>query len=333
MAHFIRDIFAALAASPNTDQTALLASPYNMEQAPGSVSEGWCYLNLFADTHVPQASRALGRYASWAAIHNYVYDVNHDRVGALYPGHLRLVIGTSSGVHKSNKLLFHLCRVPATDSLIRARDILDSSLLVSCTLGSNDAGDAVVTEHNVLPSPSNIHQALGSVPNPLVRRFMFNIGSIRSPATHRDPVYITIDPAGGPLSSFLYYNHYARYTSLLVRLQPSFTSLKCHTELHTAWHPATESAPKTAADFGNRPGHELHVMQSLFPGGRLDPVILPCVEGYGITMMVKPAPVFGGKPKLTIQAVFSFPPDNVAPSSSEMLSIWVEALVDATPFA
>ena len=81
---------------------------------------GYCYLALFSDDRHADYARALGAYPARGKV-EAVFLLPEP---AFYDGFLRLTFGTPSSRNHSQKYQCHVERVPATESLLRARDVV-----------------------------------------------------------------------------------------------------------------------------------------------------------------------------------------------------------------
>ena len=148
-------------------------------------------------------------------------------------------------------------RVPATESLLRARDVV-AAMLPGSRYGALQADeDAAAPVANSVAVAPNL-AALGGLTDPTRRRFFVFASSVALPAKAGTMHVGSVTPALlGPIQQYIAYSSYAAFSTLHVHLVPGFASVACLTRVHAAWHPETENAPNNTSAFGACPTHQL----------------------------------------------------------------------------
>ena len=245
---------------------------------------GYCYLALFRDDCHAHYAHALGAFPARGKV-EAIFQLPEP---AIYDGYLRLTFGTPSSRQHSQKYQCHVDRVPATESLLRARDVV-AAMPPGSRYGALPADDdtAAPIDNSVALAPNLA--ALGGLTDPTRRRFFVSASSVALPAKFGTMHVSSITPASlGPIQQYIAYSGYAAFSTLHVHLVPGFASVACLTRVHSAWHPETENAPNTLSAFSASPTHQVTCLGPSSPGGVPSSVILACPMEYGIQRVVKP---------------------------------------------
>lgn len=255
--------------------------------------EGYCYLALFEDLHHSRAAALLGRYPHRSQVE--ACTVGGDTI-PLYPGTLRLTFGTTLSAKRTNALICHVQRVPATHSFLKARTLLQITPY-GAMYGSRLA-DPEQPESTQNLSPL----ALSCVaPDPTLRRFCFKCGEFDTGKKLGVTRILLADAFQDPnVQTWLRMTSYAEIVSLEATLIPEPAASYYFCNAGTAWFPETETAPNNETTFQALPGHQPHALGPRTIGGLPDSLSVPCSSAWGVQLLAKPLPLVGGRPKFAI---------------------------------
>ena len=186
---------------------------------------GYCYLALFRDGHHAEYAHSLGAYPARGKV-EAVFQLPQP---AFYDGFLRLTFGTPSSRHHSQKYQCHVERVPATESLLRARDVV-AAMPPGSRYGALQADeDAAAPIANSAAAAPNL-TALGGLTDPTRRRFFVFASSVALPAKAGTMHVGSMTPALlGPIQQYTAYSSYAAFATLHVHLVPGCEDVECIT--------------------------------------------------------------------------------------------------------
>jgi len=259
---------------------------------------GYCYLALFDESQHAFLVKDIGAYPPRCRVE--VKFLGGGPPTHAHPGPFRLTFGTRTSALKTQKLLAHVERVPDGQSLLRVTDVF--ALMPSGSRFGDGQGDDAPTAPLSNSDTAPPISALGTVPDPTVRRFYVNAVALSTGTSATGYYSLTLDPVDIPaIAQFIAYSQHTVYESLSVHFVPTLEAPKYHVMLQTAWYPSNENAPNGEAGFQTSPSHLMHYLGSAHPQGRPDALSVSCVMGYGIQRVAKPTPHFGGVPRFALR--------------------------------
>jgi hypothetical protein len=286
---------------------------------------GYCYLCLFEAPYRAQEAGIIGKYP----VRSRVEARMQDSAAHVAKGYFRVTFGTPEGAKLSQKFQAHVEEVPPGASLLRARDVLQVMPFGSrFGDGQLAAAPASLPADPTLPLPA-VPSYLGGVPDPTRRRFMYTMWTTDSPNTPGNWVNYALDPLlGQAVSQYTAYSQYAAVDRLRVHFVPALAATDAQVLLQCAWYPTSETAPNDQASFNRAPTHEVHALAPVYPGGRVDSLVLECPMAYGISRVVKPPPHFGGSPRFAWRAQSSALPGATLAPATTLYRVYVEVEVN-----
>jgi hypothetical protein len=153
-------------------------------------------------------------------------------------------------------------------------------------------------------------QILGTVFNPLVRRFLGRHGSLATvtPKEGKTGFQKNVQVNLTDLTEFMLWSRYAsivRYRRLHIELQPAMAAMTGSVTGLAAWIPNLETFPVVYSEFNKQPNAVTFKMGPMAPGGVANSVIIDCPFTYGVQRQLKPTPLVGGPPKFVLTASYS----------------------------
>jgi hypothetical protein len=322
--HTSPDAHSAALAALTRALSPMLPTP----EAPATSTPGFCYLRLFRDHLHADAAASLGKYPTRSLVERY----SETAQDPFDPSRFHMSFGVPASVSRSQKFLCHIRRVPASESLLSARDVLQLAphgAIYGDDTGSSSADRAAPLQLSA--APPGISPLLGSIPAPGRRRFLYCSKGL----TYTDGVtaYVEqIDPAAGSnISTFLSFTQFAEYEFLAIHVVPCYVGARCMLEFDQVWYPEHEAAPGGQAEMAKRPTRVYHAIGPKYPGGVPDPLVIPCVHEYGVTRLIKPRPHFGGVPRIAIRYKLVPLTDEPPKAGDECYQVHVEAVIRTTP--
>jgi len=289
----LRVFRSPVAHSDTVPSHAVLAA--NADSPPayvGPSTPGYCYLNLFKDCEHARLSDLLKAYPPRGIVEAHLTS----NTAAIHPGPFGLTFGVSRSVLMSQKFLCHVTRLPEGSSLLRARDVA-TIMPYGSVYGADPDEVPHVSLATTDAAPTSL-SILGSVPNPLHRRFMTRAAVITLGTDIASSLTSFANPASqAPVLDFIRYAQSASWARLAVHFVALPHAARYLVQLNTAWFPSTETAPNSITGFCNSPTHTVHLLGPAFPGGKPESAVVECTMSYGIQKQFKPLPHFGGSPK------------------------------------